>query len=81
MCPNVQPVLFVACAGTEMWYVSLFVLAHDAGPPVGGVPFVTALFAVCTPVCIFKQLANVVQMYVACHALAVHDAKQVKQRL
>jgi len=70
--------LFLACAGTEMWYMSLYVLAHTSGPalPVLGVPLVRAIFYACSPVAVFKQVANLVQMYVACEALASHDASK-----
>jgi len=74
-----KPILFLACAGTEMWYMCLFVLAHEIGPPVFGVPVVTALFYACSPICAFKQLANVVQMAVACLALVDYDMKQRKK--
>ena len=71
--------LFIVCAGTEMWYMSLFVLAQGEsahGPLLGGVSFARLVFLLGTPVCAFKQVANLVQMYVACVGLAVHDRKQ-----
>jgi CDP-diacylglycerol--inositol 3-phosphatidyltransferase len=75
-----KPVLFLACAGTEMWYVALYTLAHTEGPVVSGVgvPFVRLVFLVCTPVCAFKQLCNLVQGYVACDALVQHDVASRK---
>jgi hypothetical protein len=78
-----KPVLFVACAGTEMWYMSLYILAHVAGPPVaalGGVPAVRVLLYVCTPICAFKQVANLVQMGVAFEALVEHEAPKAKAK-
>ena len=78
-----KPVLFIACAGTEMWYMALYVLAHDQGPPIaalGGVPAMRALLYACSPICAFKQVANFVQMGVACEALVAHDAEQAKKR-
>lgn len=78
-----KPVLFLACAGTELWYMSLYTLAHAEGPPLGmlgGVPAVRALFYACSPVCVFKQVANLVQMYVACDALVTHDNAAKKAR-
>merc|ERR1712167_105130 len=69
-----KPVLFIACAGTEMWYMSLYTLAHVSGPHIGGVPAVRALLYVCSPICAFKQLANLVQMWVACEFLLEKDA-------
>ena len=79
-----KPVLFLACAGTEMWYISLYILAWTQGPPIallGGVPAARALFYVCSPVCAFKQVANMVQMHIACEALVAHDvAKMAKAK-
>ena len=77
-CLCTQPVLFLVCAATELWYMSLYVLAHIEGPLIGGVPAVRGLLYVCTPVCAFKQVANVVQMAVACEALVEHDKGKKK---
>ena len=70
-----KPVLFVVCAGTESWYMALYTLAFASGPPVLGVPVVPLALALCTPFFAFKQVANAVQMYVACQALVDHDVK------
>ena len=70
--------LFATCAGTEMWYMALYTLAHTEGPTLGmlgGVPAVRALLYACSPICAFKQLANLVQMFVACETLVEHDQK------
>lgn len=77
-----KPVLFFACAATEMWYVALYCLHFYEGPPLatfGGVPAVRALFYACSPICAFKQFANAVQMYVACEALVAHDMAKFKK--
>lgn len=68
-----QPALFIACAGTELWYMALYALAHVDGPMLAGVPAARLLLYVCTPICAFKQVANAVQMAVACEALVAHD--------
>ena len=74
-----KPVLFLACAGTEVWYMSLFVLAHTEGPVIfGGLTAFRAVYYVCSPVCVFKQVANAVQLYVACQALVDSDMKGEK---
>ena len=65
--------LFLACAGTELWYMSLYVLAWT------DVQAVRLLFLLCSPICAFKQVANVVQMAVACEALVAHDEKTKKK--
>lgn len=61
--------LFLACAGTELWYMSLYVMAWK------DVQAVRLLFYLCSPICLFKQVANVVQMCVAWEALVEHDGK------
>ena len=61
--------LFLACAGTELWYMSLYVMAWK------DVQAVRILFYLCSPICLFKQVANVVQMCVAWEALVEHDGK------
>jgi len=70
-----KPVLFVACAGTEMWYVALYALAHSEGPMVFGLPLFRTVFIVCTPICALKQVCNVVQGVVAADALVQHDMR------
>ena len=70
--------LFITCALTEMWYMSLFVLKFTKGPLVGGTPLVELVFYIASPVCLFKQVANLVQMYVACVSLAEHDIRGKK---
>ncbi len=71
-----KPVLFIACAGTETWYMALYAQAHMAPGGSSIATVVSALLYVCTPICAFKQVANFVQMYVACEALVAHDAKK-----
>ena len=78
-----KPALFIMCAATELWYMSLYVLAHTEGPPVafvgGPVGAVRLCLVLCTPFFAFKQVANLVQGYVACEALVEHDAKKKKK--
>lgn len=71
--------LFIVCALTEMWYMCLFVLNFYAGPAVGGIPLVWLIFYIASPVCFFKQVANLVQMYAACVSLVEHDMKLNKK--
>eukprot|EP00324_Dicrateria_rotunda_P001848 CAMPEP_0206163390 /NCGR_PEP_ID=MMETSP1474-20131121/11382_1 /ASSEMBLY_ACC=CAM_ASM_001110 /TAXON_ID=97495 /ORGANISM="Imantonia sp., Strain RCC918" /LENGTH=206 /DNA_ID=CAMNT_0053565879 /DNA_START=28 /DNA_END=648 /DNA_ORIENTATION=- len=62
-----KPVLFLSCAGTELWYMAMYVSHFDPNPLVG-----TALL-VALPVCAFKQVANVVQLVVAANTIVEHD--------
>mmetsp|Transcript_27445 Transcript_27445/g.62083 ORF Transcript_27445/g.62083 Transcript_27445/m.62083 type:complete len:201 (-) Transcript_27445:431-1033(-) len=68
-----KPILFIVCAGTEFWYMSLYVLAFNEAAIVRNLYYVTM------PICIFKQIANLTQLYVACNAiLSADEAKRVK---
>ena len=49
--------------------MSLYVMAWK------DVQAVRLLFYLCSPICLFKQVANVVQMCVAWEALVEHDGK------
>lgn len=71
-----KPVLFLVCAGTECWYLALYSLAFTNGPLIVGVPACRLALTLCTPVFLFKQIANFVQMGVACQALVEHDIKK-----
>lgn len=77
-----KPALFVVCSATEMWYMSLYTLGWTEGvtvPIFGGIGLARLMCGLCTPFAIFKQVANLVQMYVACEALVEHDADQRKR--
>ena len=81
-----KPALFIVCSATEMWYTTLYLLAHTEGPTLKsliGVPsevgLVRALFLMSTPFFAFKQVANFVQMKVACDALVEYDGSPKKK--
>ena len=73
-----KPVLYLTVSGTELWYMSLFVLKHTNGPlvPGLGVSLVPGLYYLCLPIWAFKQVVNVVQFAVACLVLVEHDEKR-----
>ena len=73
-----KPVLYLTVSGTELWYMSLFVLKHTNGliVPGLGVSLVPALYYLCLPIWAFKQVVNVVQFAVACLVLVEHDEKR-----
>jgi len=63
-----RPVLFCVCAGTEFWYISLYALQF------GELAMWWQLVAWgTTPIMLFKQLTNVVQLFVAMRALVERD--------
>ena len=71
-----QPVLFVVCSGTELWYMAMYV-AHFLPDNA----LVNAVWLATTPICVFKQFANIVQMYVAMKViLNDYDEQRAKQQ-
>jgi len=82
-----RKVLFTVCAATELWYMSMYMLAFTPGPTVtlpAGLPLASlslwqgSLYA-CTPLFLFKQLTNVVQLYMAACAVVEVDEQKRKQ--
>jgi len=69
-----KPVLFITCAGTEFWYLSMYV-AHFL--PTNEV--VQAVQMAMLPICVFKQFCNIVQGYVAASFILKND-DAVKQQ-
>jgi len=67
-----KPVLFIVCAGTECWYMSLYVTYYNSAASI--------LTAITLPICIFKQIANLTQLYVACMAILTEDDQKRKQQ-
>ena len=58
-----QPVLFLACAGTEIWYVSLYTIYFTEGTTIefmrqiiGEGRLVRLILMMTTPAWIFKQV-------------------------
>jgi CDP-diacylglycerol--inositol 3-phosphatidyltransferase len=78
-----RKVLFTVCAGTELWYVSLYMMHFTSGPmlTLGGttIGLWRAASYACTPLFAFKQLTNIVQLYMACEALVEDDEKKRKE--
>merc|ERR1712070_560447 len=74
-----RSVLFMVCAGTELWYLSLyanyFIPEQTLELPFGGVslPLCRTMIMLTTPIFAFKQLTNLVQLAVAVRALIEID--------
>ena len=72
-----RKVLFTVCAATELWYMSLYMMHFTPGPALPlpaswGLAPIGLWRAACyasTPLFGFKQLTNVVQLYMACEAM------------
>jgi len=63
-------VLFIMCAGNELFFCMLYLLHFTSGPllSVGGVSFGmwVALAWLTLPICVLKQVISVIQLIVAC---------------
>eukprot|EP00160_Parvularia_atlantis_P017343 Unigene5923_Nuclearia_a/m.18137 Unigene5923_Nuclearia_a/g.18137 ORF Unigene5923_Nuclearia_a/g.18137 Unigene5923_Nuclearia_a/m.18137 type:complete len:133 (-) Unigene5923_Nuclearia_a:66-464(-) len=72
-------VLFLMCAGNELFFVMLYVIYHFEGPTLAlgdGLPTVSLLLVITLlsfPVFAGKQVLSVIQMYGAAQALTEHD--------
>jgi hypothetical protein len=75
-----KPVLFLVCAFTELWYVTLYTLAFNKGPSVMGHPLGHLVLVACTPFFAFKQVCNFVQFGVAAEALCEHDMRKKRSK-
>lgn len=63
-------VLFIMCAGNELFFCMLYLLHFTSGPllSVGGISFGlwVALAWLSLPICVLKQVISVIQLIVAC---------------
>ncbi|KAJ1638437.1 hypothetical protein T492DRAFT_944669 [Pavlovales sp. CCMP2436] len=87
-----KPILFSVCAGNELFYMFIYLHAFAPGPVLGtlAVPLIlphgaeirVAQLAIllCAPVFVFKQLTNVIQMFIAFDVLITHDQRARKER-
>jgi len=83
-----KPILFFVCAGNEVFYMCLYLLAFEEGQfladawlPIWGhvrVTSVRAGLACCAPVFAFKQVTNVIQMLIAFRAINESEGAQKK---
>ena len=79
-----RKVLFTVCAATELWYMSLYMMHFTPGPALPlpaswGLAPIGLWRAACyasTPLFGFKQLTNVVQLYMACEAMVRSAGEQ-----
>ena len=74
-----RSVLFIVCAGTELWYLSLYAMYFVPDlmfslPGGIALPLCRTLTMITTPIFAFKQVTNVVQLHVAMHTLVEIDA-------
>ncbi|XP_044304021.1 CDP-diacylglycerol--inositol 3-phosphatidyltransferase [Varanus komodoensis] len=84
-----RPVLFVMCAGNELFYCMLYLLCFGEGPPIPfNSPFLpghTGLFRfalwVCAPFAVTKSLISLVHLVCAsCNMAALDAAERAKRK-
>ncbi|CAM9337302.1 unnamed protein product [Lampetra planeri] len=75
-----RPVLFVMCAGNELFYCLLYLHQHCSGPSVLGVGAVPLLLFLTAPVCLLKTLISCVHLVSASSHIAALDAQERKRR-
>ena len=83
-----RKILFTVCAGTELWYMALYMLKFSPGPtlplpaslPLPPLTVWSAIWYAVTPLFAFKQLTNVVQLYMACDAIVQDDIEKIAEK-
>jgi len=87
-----KPVLFCVCAGNELFYMCLYLNAFIQGPVLGTLraPFLAPDGAPCTlvevavllfaPVFAFKQMTNVLQMFIAFGAINAYEQESAQRK-
>ncbi|KJE96278.1 phosphatidylinositol synthase [Capsaspora owczarzaki ATCC 30864] len=72
-----RTVLFLMCAGNELFFGSLYILYFFEGPIVPGVAIGVwrLILYICAPVSFVKNVISIIQMLEACHDLAEIDVK------
>lgn len=78
-----RPVLFVMCAGNELFYSSLYLLHFTEGPMIAGVGLWRALSYGLLPVGVLKTILALMQGYYAAlglGAIDVHERQEAAQK-
>ncbi|TDL27342.1 CDP-diacylglycerol--inositol 3-phosphatidyltransferase [Rickenella mellea] len=81
----VSAALFVICAGNELFFVALYLMKWDTTPTgfafLGALSWAQVLARVCGPICLLKNVINVVQLWKASKILVGVDlADRAKER-
>ena len=74
-----QTVLFLMCAGNELFYAMLYLAHFTSGPFY----LFSALCVLCAPVAIVKTGISLVQLYAACQnvvAIDNEDRRQIREK-
>lgn len=71
-----RPVLFLMCAGNELFFAMLYVLHFSLGPIVFGFNIFKVLALICLPISFTKNVINVIQLVGGFDALAEIDLEK-----
>ncbi|KAJ7314059.1 hypothetical protein JRQ81_005978 [Phrynocephalus forsythii] len=79
---NSRTVLFIMCAGNELFYCMLYLLCFGEGPEIlpGPVGLYRLVLWVCAPIAIVKSLINLIHLVSASRNMAALDAAERAKR-
>ncbi len=69
-----RPVLFIMCAGNEIFYCLLYLLSFSEGPSVGSVGLFRMGLWVSAPIAFLKSIISVIHLVTAARNVAALDA-------
>lgn len=71
-----RPVLFVMCAGNELFYSMLYLIYFTPGPTVFGMGLFHLILYISTPIAVVKTLISLLQLMVACMNIGIIDMNE-----
>ncbi|KAG8194101.1 hypothetical protein JTE90_003042 [Oedothorax gibbosus] len=71
-----RPVLFIMCAGNELFYSMLYLIHFTPGPMVFGFSLVNLILKISTPIAIVKTLISILQLFIACVNIGIIDTNE-----
>ncbi|XP_035217526.1 CDP-diacylglycerol--inositol 3-phosphatidyltransferase-like [Stegodyphus dumicola] len=71
-----RPVLFVMCAGNELFYSTLYLVHFSAGPTVLGTGLFYLILYISTPIAIVKTFISLLQMVIASINISIIDTNE-----
>jgi len=71
-----RTVLFSMCAGNELFFSALYLLAFSEGPAIAGYSLFRAASFVCAPVMVLKSIISGVQLVAAAKNIALVDTEE-----
>ncbi|GIX77660.1 CDP-diacylglycerol--inositol 3-phosphatidyltransferase [Caerostris darwini] len=72
-----RPVLFVMCAGNELFYSMLYLVYFTPGPSIiFGIGLFHIILYISTPIAILKTMISILQLFVACINIGIIDVNE-----